>query len=32
VTELAGETKVGILPGVVVAWDALIGHLAPPED
>jgi hypothetical protein len=32
VTELAGETKVGILPGVVIAWDALVGRLAPPED
>jgi len=32
VTELAGETQVGILPGVVIAWDALVGRLAPPED
>lgn len=32
VTELAGETPVGILPGVVIARDALVGRLAPPED
>lgn len=32
VTELAGETPVGILPGVVIAWDALVGRLALPKD
>ncbi len=32
VTELAGETPVGVLPGVVIAWDALVERLAPPED
>ncbi|EXJ14669.1 Uma2 family endonuclease [Imhoffiella purpurea] len=31
VGELAGETPVGILPGVVVAWDALGERLFPPE-
>ncbi len=29
--ELAGETPVGILPGVVIAWDALAARLPKPE-
>ena len=32
VLELAGETPVGVLPGVAIAWDALVGRLAPPDD
>lgn len=28
VQELTGETPVGVLPGVVIAWDALIARLA----
>ncbi len=28
---LAGETAVGILPGVAIAWDALVERLPPPE-
>jgi hypothetical protein len=32
VLKLAGETLVGVLPGVAVAWDALVGRLALPED
>lgn len=28
---LAGETPVGVLPGVAIAWDALVGRLPPPE-
>ena len=28
---LAGETPVGVLPGVAVAWDALVERLSPPE-
>ena len=31
VQELAGETPVGILPGVVIAWDALAARLPKPE-
>ena len=31
VAELAGETPVGILPGVVIAWDALVARLSPVE-
>jgi len=31
VGELIGETPVGILPGVVIAWDALSGRLFPPD-
>ena len=32
VFELAGETPVGVLPGVVIVWDALVARLAPPEE
>jgi hypothetical protein len=32
VTELAGATPAGILPGVVIVWDALVGRLALAED
>ena len=32
VEELAGETAVGVLPGVVIAWDALVSRLTVPED
>ena len=28
---LAGETPVGVLPGVAIAWDDLVGRLPPPE-
>jgi Uma2 family endonuclease len=31
VQELTGETPVGILPGVVIAWDALAARLPKPE-
>ncbi len=31
VQELAGETPVGVLPGVVIAWDALVARLPPVE-
>ena len=31
VQELSGETAVGILPGVAIAWDDVAGRLAPPE-
>lgn len=31
VQELAGETAVGVLPGVVIAWDALVARLPPVE-
>lgn len=31
VQELQGETTVGVLPGVVIAWDALVERLAPVE-
>jgi Uma2 family endonuclease len=31
VVELAGETEVGALPGVRIAWDALVERL-PPQD
>ena len=29
---LTGETPVGVLPGVVIAWDALVARLSPPLD
>jgi hypothetical protein len=28
---LAGETPVGILPGVVIGWDALVQRLPEPD-
>ncbi len=31
VQELAGETPVGVLPGVVITWDALVARLPKPE-
>ena len=31
VQELKGETAVGVLPGVVIAWDALVARLPPVE-
>jgi Uma2 family endonuclease len=31
VWELTGETPVGVLPGVVIAWDDLVGRLPKPE-
>ncbi|MGF1643549.1 MAG: SNF2-related protein [Thiotrichales bacterium] len=31
VQELAGETAIGVLPGVVIAWDALAARLPKPE-
>jgi Uma2 family endonuclease len=31
IAELAGETPVGILPGVAIAWDALVERLPVPE-
>lgn len=31
VFELAGETPVGVLPGVAIAWDALAARLPEPE-
>jgi len=31
VQELAGETPVGVLPGVAIAWDELAGRLPEPE-
>ncbi len=31
VFELSGETPVGVLPGVAIAWDDLIRRLPPPE-
>ncbi|MBI4755740.1 MAG: Uma2 family endonuclease [Betaproteobacteria bacterium] len=31
VQELAGETAVGVLPEVVIAWDALVERLPPVE-
>jgi Uma2 family endonuclease len=31
VQELAGTTLVGVLPGVVIAWDELAGRLPEPE-
>ncbi len=31
VQELMGETPVGVLPGVVIAWDALVARLPKPE-
>jgi Uma2 family endonuclease len=31
VQELAGETPVAVLPGVVVAWNALLARLPPAE-
>lgn len=32
VFELAGGTPVGVLPGVVIVWDALVARLMPPQD
>ena len=32
VFELSGETPVGVLPDVVIHWDALVERLAPVED
>lgn len=29
--ELKGETPIGVLPGVVIAWDALVARLPKPE-
>lgn len=29
--ELAGETPIGVLPGVTIAWDALAARLPKPE-
>lgn len=31
VQELVGETPVGVLPGVVIAWDALVARLPGPD-
>ncbi len=31
VQELQGQTAVGVLPDVVIAWDALVARLAPVE-
>ena len=31
VQELTGETAVAVLPGVVIAWDALLSRLTVPE-
>ena len=31
VQELSGETPIGILPGVAIVWDELVGRLKPPE-
>jgi Uma2 family endonuclease len=31
IQELSGETPLGILPGVAIVWDELVGRLAPPE-
>lgn len=31
VQELTGETPVGVLPGVSIAWDALVARLPPVE-
>ncbi|MFA7097958.1 MAG: Uma2 family endonuclease [Gammaproteobacteria bacterium] len=31
VQELTGETPVGVLPGVAIAWDALVARLPPVE-
>jgi Uma2 family endonuclease len=31
VSEMTGETAVGILPGLVIAWDALSARLSPVE-
>ncbi len=32
VREMKGETPVGVLPEVVIRWDALVERLPPPED
>ncbi|KAA6186734.1 Uma2 family endonuclease [Thiohalocapsa marina] len=32
IRELAGETPIGVLPGVSIHWDALIARLGPAED
>ena len=29
--ELKGETPIGVLPGVVIAWDALVARLPAPD-
>ncbi len=31
VCELSGETPVGILPGISIAWDNLVSRLPKPE-
>ena len=31
IRELAGESEIGVLPGVVVAWDALVARLPQPD-
>jgi hypothetical protein len=31
VQDLAGETPVAVLPGVAIAWDALVSRLAPVQ-
>lgn len=31
VQELAGETPVGVVPGVVITWEALVARLPKPE-
>ena len=31
VQELTGETRVGVLPGVTILWDALAARLPRPE-
>ena len=32
VMEMNGETPVGVLPGVVIRWDALLERLPPSQD
>jgi Uma2 family endonuclease len=31
IRELAGESEIGVLPGVVIAWDALVARLPRPD-
>jgi Uma2 family endonuclease len=31
IQDLSGETPIGILPGVAIVWDDLVGRLEPPE-
>jgi Uma2 family endonuclease len=31
IQDLSGETPIGILPGVEIVWDDLVGRLEPPE-